>query len=200
MIGALSRLLAWPLLGLVGLYRLAISPWLDSNCRFHPSCSKYASDALRTHGAFRGLSLTTRRILRCHPWGGSGYDPVPENGVWQKQRRNVLNHAYGLVSRGNRAGGLQHIYGALQDDPDALSAWSWYLEQMFRWENCAAALQFAQQYLSRLLHDDAYVDAVKLMMRCRLVDESFRPLPEDRSLALTAAEQCHNDDLLTSLR
>lgn len=74
----LGRLLAWPLLGLVYAYRLLISPWLGNNCRFEPSCSAYAIDALRIHGAFRGTWLTARRIARCHPWGGSGYDPVPQ--------------------------------------------------------------------------------------------------------------------------
>lgn len=74
---ALGRLLAWPLLGLVWFYRLLISPWLGNNCRFDPSCSQYAFDALRLHGAFRGSWLAARRISRCHPWGGSGVDPVP---------------------------------------------------------------------------------------------------------------------------
>jgi putative membrane protein insertion efficiency factor len=74
---ALGRLLAWPLLGLVWLYRLLISPWLGNNCRFDPSCSQYALDALRIHGAFRGSWLAVRRISRCHPWGDSGIDPVP---------------------------------------------------------------------------------------------------------------------------
>ena len=78
MLQVLGRMLAWPLLGLVALYRVAISPWLGNNCRFEPSCSAYAMEALRLHGAFRGTLLTTKRIARCHPWGGSGYDPVPE--------------------------------------------------------------------------------------------------------------------------
>ena len=78
MLRALGRLLAWPLLGLVALYRLLVSPWLGNNCRFEPSCSAYAMEALRVHGAFRGSWLTVKRIGRCHPWGGSGYDPVPD--------------------------------------------------------------------------------------------------------------------------
>ena len=78
MLRALGRLLAWPVLGLVALYRVAISPWLGNNCRFEPSCSAYAMEALRVHGAFRGTMLTAKRIARCHPWGGSGFDPVPE--------------------------------------------------------------------------------------------------------------------------
>ena len=78
MANALSRLLAWPLLLLVQFYRYAISPWLGPNCRFDPTCSNYAIEALRQHGAFRGSVLAAKRIARCHPWGGSGYDPVPE--------------------------------------------------------------------------------------------------------------------------
>lgn len=72
-----SRMLARPLIGLVRLYRLLISPWLGSNCRFQPTCSSYAIEALQTHGVLRGTWLAAKRIGRCHPWGGSGYDPVP---------------------------------------------------------------------------------------------------------------------------
>lgn len=74
---AVSRLLAKPLIALVRFYRLAISPWLGGNCRYEPTCSSYAIEALQTHGALRGSWLAARRISRCHPWGGSGYDPVP---------------------------------------------------------------------------------------------------------------------------
>jgi putative membrane protein insertion efficiency factor len=62
------------------LYKLAISPWLGAACRFEPTCSAYAEEAIRLHGPIRGAWLGTRRILRCHPWGGSGYDPVPRPG------------------------------------------------------------------------------------------------------------------------
>ena len=74
---AVSRLLSRPLIALVRVYRVAISPWLGMNCRYQPTCSEYAMEALRTHGAFKGTGLAVRRIGRCHPWGGSGYDPVP---------------------------------------------------------------------------------------------------------------------------
>ncbi|MBM3503812.1 MAG: membrane protein insertion efficiency factor YidD [Alphaproteobacteria bacterium] len=60
------------------LYRCLISPLLGPRCRFAPSCSAYALEALDKHGAWRGSVLAARRIARCHPWGGSGYDPVPE--------------------------------------------------------------------------------------------------------------------------
>lgn len=70
--------LAWPLIQLLRLYRLAISPWLGTNCRFDPTCSNYAIESLQIHGALKGSWLAAKRIGRCHPWGGSGYDPVPE--------------------------------------------------------------------------------------------------------------------------
>lgn len=74
---ALSKSLAWPLIQLVRLYRLAISPWLGGNCRFDPTCSSYAIEALQAHGVLKGSFLAAKRIARCNPWGGSGYDPVP---------------------------------------------------------------------------------------------------------------------------
>lgn len=78
MANAVSRALAWPLIQLARLYRLAISPWLGANCRFDPSCSSYAIEALQVHGVLTGTWLAVKRIGRCHPWGGSGYDPVPD--------------------------------------------------------------------------------------------------------------------------
>jgi len=75
----IGRVLAWPLLGLVWLYRYAISPLIGANCRYQPTCSAYAQEALRKYGAFKGTWLTIRRVSRCHPWGGSGYDPVPDD-------------------------------------------------------------------------------------------------------------------------
>lgn len=67
------------LVGLVKGYRLLLSPWLGSSCRFTPSCSLYSIDALRQHGAAAGSYLTLVRIARCHPWCEGGHDPVPEN-------------------------------------------------------------------------------------------------------------------------
>ena len=59
-------------------YRLLLSPWVGHHCRYQPTCSLYALEALDTHGPVKGLWLAIRRILSCHPWGGHGYDPVPE--------------------------------------------------------------------------------------------------------------------------
>ncbi|MCP4314151.1 MAG: membrane protein insertion efficiency factor YidD [Bacteroidetes bacterium] len=61
----------------VRIYQWIISPWLPKTCRYQPSCSHYAIEALREHGPFTGLLLGTKRILSCHPWGGHGHDPVP---------------------------------------------------------------------------------------------------------------------------
>jgi putative membrane protein insertion efficiency factor len=65
------------LLGSIRLYQLALSPWLGRTCRFHPTCSQYAAEAIERFGAGRGVWLALRRLGRCHPWGRSGYDPVP---------------------------------------------------------------------------------------------------------------------------
>ena len=69
-----ARLLAAP----VHLYRATFSPLVGFSCRYQPTCSAYALEALERHGALRGGWLTLRRLLRCHPFGGHGYDPVPE--------------------------------------------------------------------------------------------------------------------------
>lgn len=66
------------LIGGVRGYRLLLKPWLGNACRFEPSCSQYALDALQRHGAAAGTLLTAGRILRCHPWCDGGCDPVPE--------------------------------------------------------------------------------------------------------------------------
>ena len=73
----IRRLLTGLLLLPIYFYRSCISPLPPPSCRYTPTCSEYAIQALRRHGPLRGSWLAIRRILRCHPWGGSGYDPVP---------------------------------------------------------------------------------------------------------------------------
>lgn len=70
------QILKFPVL----IYRYGISPLLGPRCRFQPTCSEYALEALELHGALRGSALVVKRLLRCHPWGGDGYDPVPPLG------------------------------------------------------------------------------------------------------------------------
>lgn len=69
----LRRLVILP----IRIYQKIISPLLPGVCRYRPTCSEYMAEAIQTHGIVKGLYLGTRRLLRCHPWGGSGYDPVP---------------------------------------------------------------------------------------------------------------------------
>lgn len=73
----LLKILALPFIVLILFYRKAISPWMPPSCRFTPTCSTYGLEAFRRYGLFKGFWLTVKRISRCHPWGGSGYDPVP---------------------------------------------------------------------------------------------------------------------------
>jgi len=79
---------AWLLSLPVRAYRLLWSPWVGHNCRYQPTCSAYALEALSRHGALRGGWLALRRIGRCNPWGGSGYDPVPGSDPDHDRARN----------------------------------------------------------------------------------------------------------------
>lgn len=85
----LAALLSLP----VRAYRLIASPWVGHGCRFQPTCSAYALEALQEHGGIKGGWLTLRQIARCHPWGGQGFDPVPgsqstEDGAKTTERRD----------------------------------------------------------------------------------------------------------------
>jgi putative membrane protein insertion efficiency factor len=76
-VAALLRALALPLRALIFVYQKLVSPVLPSACRYHPTCSAYAAEALRVHGVGRGTLLAATRLGRCHPWGAGGLDPVP---------------------------------------------------------------------------------------------------------------------------
>lgn len=73
----LKNVLIFPFIFLIKIYQYIISPLTPASCRYQPTCSNYSIEAFRKHGLFRGLYLSVKRILSCHPWGGSGYDPVP---------------------------------------------------------------------------------------------------------------------------
>jgi uncharacterized protein len=88
------------LIFVVRVYRWTISPaqtflfGAGSGCRFTPTCSVYAMEAVREHGAVGGTVLATKRICRCHPWGGCGHDPVPQSGKRKAGSGNILGHAH----------------------------------------------------------------------------------------------------------
>ena len=86
-ISAISTIVAWPLLLIVRAYQVLISPLLGQNCRFYPSCSCYAHQALKQHGALKGSWLSVKRIVKCNPMHPGGIDEVPPNN----QRKNVIN-------------------------------------------------------------------------------------------------------------
>jgi len=71
------QILSFPFIMLIKLYQWIISPWLGQKCRFTPTCSNYSIEALKKYGPIKGLWLTIKRVSKCHPWGGHGYDPVP---------------------------------------------------------------------------------------------------------------------------
>lgn len=73
----MRKIVQLPFILLVKFYQKAISPLMPNVCRYQPSCSQYMIEAIETHGVIKGIYLGIKRILRCHPWGGKGYDPVP---------------------------------------------------------------------------------------------------------------------------
>lgn len=75
--------LAYGVIGFLRVYRFVVSPLYGQVCRYHPSCSAYALDAVSSYGAVRGCWLAVRRIGRCHPWAAGGYDPVPPRFSWR---------------------------------------------------------------------------------------------------------------------
>ncbi len=133
------------------------------------------------------------------------HEPVePERAVvhakLEAERTNVLNHAYGFISRDNRAGGLRHIESWLRQDPDPESAWQWFFDQMMRWEIREPALVFAQSYVHELLAAGEQRTASKVMLRCLHANDNFKPLPDDMSAAIEAAEAAGNQELAARLR
>ena len=73
----LKKILQGFLIGLIKLYQITLSPFIGNSCRYVPTCSNYGIEAIKKYGPFKGGYLTLKRVLSCHPWGGSGYDPVP---------------------------------------------------------------------------------------------------------------------------
>ena len=74
----INKYISFPLIVMIRLYQLFISPLLGQNCRYLPTCSEYSVKSLKEHGLFRGSILSIKRIFKCHPWGSHGFDPVPK--------------------------------------------------------------------------------------------------------------------------
>lgn len=121
-------------------------------------------------------------------------------GDIEKVRDQAATHAYGFVSRGNRDGGFTHIVECIDKDPDPVAAWRWYFERMLRWDQPEAALFFAQLYVEDMLRHGEKVPALKLILRCRLIDEQWKPKSEDLPAAIEAAESSGNIELATVLK
>ncbi len=127
-------------------------------------------------------------------------EPETQVANLEKDRTGVLNHAYGFASRGNRAGALSHIESWLARDPDPDAAWSWFFDQMLRWEQKDHALFFAQRYVGQLLEHGDRIGAVKVIMRGQLVNERFRPAEEHMDAAVEAAKATGNTELASALK
>jgi putative membrane protein insertion efficiency factor len=84
------QILGAPLLIIIWLYRKVISPIFGPSCRYQPTCSAYAAEAVAIHGPFKGFWMSVRRIASCHPWGGNGWDPVPGSDLENElKKRNI---------------------------------------------------------------------------------------------------------------
>ncbi|MEL7185234.1 MAG: hypothetical protein AAFN50_02220 [Pseudomonadota bacterium] len=118
----------------------------------------------------------------------------------QQARNLALNHGYGLVSRNNRAGGFKHIMDEIERDPEPTQAWRWYFERMLKWDDSIHALFFAQHYIRDMLRHGETIPAIKLTMRCHMLDEQFRPFPEDIPTLIEVAEDTGNVDLASVLK
>ncbi|MBF2708404.1 membrane protein insertion efficiency factor YidD [Flavobacterium soyangense] len=90
----LSKILIFPFVLMVRFYQVAISPFTPSACRFEPTCSSYMIEALQKHGLFYGGFLGVKRILSCHPWGKTGYDPVPSSPQPSPKERESKHKKY----------------------------------------------------------------------------------------------------------
>jgi hypothetical protein len=112
-----------------------------------------------------------------------------------RDRQGIIGHAYGFLSRGNRAGGLAHIQSHIDGEYDQDEAYKWFFNEMLKWENSDAALFFAQAYLHRLLLQQNEAAALKLLSQCLHANEQFRPASEDRDDMAEVVERHGRSDL-----
>lgn len=127
-------------------------------------------------------------------------DSVQVRADLDKQRGGILGHAYGLISRGNRDGGFKHITDWISEDPEPAAAWAWFFDRMLTWEQKQHALFFAQHYIHDMLRHGEEIPSLKVIMRCRLIDERFKPFAADLPAAIGVAERHGNSELAAVLR
>jgi len=118
----------------------------------------------------------------------------------EKSRAAILGLAYGFISRGNREGGFKEIFDGIERDQDPAGAWAWFFERMLSWERDDHALFFAQHYVRDLFKYGERKPALKVIMRCRLINDQFRPFREDVPTAIEAAEGFGNIELAEVLK
>ena len=126
-------------------------------------------------------------------------EPADVEALAVKARNDVLNHAYGLVSRGNRDGGFTHIEQYLQSSGQLLEDYGWFFQRMLQWESNDPALFFAQRYLRFLLAANEPEIAMKVLSRCQHENPRFRPFAEDRPRLLALVRERGRDDLMAGL-
>ena len=118
----------------------------------------------------------------------------------EQERIGILTHAYGFISRGNRDSGFNHIMSWIGQDPDEVAAWAWFFDRMMSWEQKEHALFFAQHYIRDLLRHGETITALKVTMRCQLVNEQFHPFREDIPALVEVAESSGNNELAAVLK
>jgi len=182
---------------------LVLSAWLSLQAQALPMM---LAILLQMFLSFAFFSLTGSLI---EPFGLMADVSIPDAlqagedeiaAVLEKERTAVLNHAYGFISRGNRAGGFKHVTRWAAASPDSAASWRWFFERMLAWENQEHALFFAQLYIHDMLQHGENIPALKVLMRCRLLSERFRPLSEDLRTVILAAETSGNTELAAVLK
>jgi hypothetical protein len=118
----------------------------------------------------------------------------------EQERLGVLTHAYGIISRDNRESGFNHIISSIEQDRDTVGAWAWFFDRMMRWERKEHALFFAQHYIRDMLRHGQNIPALKVTMRCRLVNEQFHPFRDDLPAIIEVAESSGNIELAAVLK
>ena len=182
---------------------LVLSVWLSLQAEAMPMM---IANLLQMYLSFAFFSLTGSLI---EPYGLMAEVSIPDalqsetdeiDANVEKERTAILNHAYGFISRGNRAGGFRHVTEWAAASPDPRAAWAWFFERMLAWENQEHALFFAQLYIHDMLGYAENIPALKVLMRCRLISERFRPLSEDLPAIIEVAQASGNIELAAVLK